>query len=71
MRESLNLATAYIRIGNGRGAAGVGGRLIGDGHCFPEGASARMKVTASAPSLAVNPTESNIALRMPLTVASG
>jgi len=37
MRESLNLATAYIRIGNGRGAVGVGGRLIGDGALFPGG----------------------------------
>jgi hypothetical protein len=38
MRESLNLATAGIGIGNGRPAA---------------------------PSLAVNPSESNTALQMP------
>jgi len=30
MRESLNLATADGRIRNGRGAPGLGGRLIGD-----------------------------------------
>jgi hypothetical protein len=29
MRESLNLATPDVRIGNARGATGFGGRSIG------------------------------------------
>src|SRR5882757_11503760 len=35
MRESLNLATADVQIGNGRGATGFGSRLIGDRALFP------------------------------------
>jgi hypothetical protein len=35
MRESLNLATAGVGMGNGRGAAGLRGRLIGDRALFP------------------------------------
>ena len=37
MRESLNLATAGVRIGNARGDTGFGGRSIGDRALFPGG----------------------------------